>query len=69
MAKDSIKDKLSYVRAKKLFVLAALEVERYKEKNLKLDTQFPVGSSAAAKTQATLASLMEHDKATSNDVV
>lgn len=51
------------MRAKRLNVLAALEVERFRRKMLDVST-IGTGMTAAQTTAATLDSLMQHDKAT-----
>lgn len=52
------------VRAKKLHVLAALEVERYRQKALDLTLNRPPGADVAQTTAATLDTLMTHDQET-----
>ncbi len=58
------KTKVNPLRAKKLYVLAAVEVERFKAKSLDLTmTSNATGMTAAMTTAATLDSLMTHDAA------
>lgn len=55
LAKQSGETKVDPLRAKKLYVLSAMEVDRYKHR------MFDQNMSGQKNTQATLASLMEHD--------
>eukprot|EP00735_Rhodelphis_limneticus_P010276 TRINITY_DN29_c0_g1::TRINITY_DN29_c0_g1_i1::g.14869::m.14869 TRINITY_DN29_c0_g1::TRINITY_DN29_c0_g1_i1::g.14869 ORF type:complete len:1186 (-),score=401.47,sp/A6N6J5/WDR35_RAT/54.58/0.0,Coatomer_WDAD/PF04053.9/9.8e-05,Coatomer_WDAD/PF04053.9/15,WD40/PF00400.27/9.4,WD40/PF00400.27/7,WD40/PF00400.27/31,WD40/PF00400.27/2.5e+02,WD40/PF00400.27/6.1e+03,WD40/PF00400.27/1.8e+03,eIF2A/PF08662.6/0.00014,eIF2A/PF08662.6/4.8e+02,Clathrin/PF00637.15/2.1e+02,Clathrin/PF00637.15/9.7,Clathrin/PF00637.15/0.0027 len=62
--------KVNPVRAKKLYLLSALEVERFKRKQL--DTQMSDGyhtTTAASMTAHTLEGLVQHDRMTANDKV
>ncbi len=62
IAREVGKSKVNPVRSKKLFVLAALEVERFKRKTLDI-TSASKGMTSAMTTAATLDSLMTHDAA------
>jgi WD repeat-containing protein 35 len=61
IAEDVGKRQVDPLRAKKLHVLAALEVERYRKKALDLTLFTSKGKSAAATTAATLDTLMTAD--------
>jgi WD repeat-containing protein 35 len=67
MAQKQGQEKCNPLRAKKLHVLAALEVETFRKRVL--DTQATQGATAAQTTAATLDSLMTHDAATGEDRV
>jgi WD repeat-containing protein 35 len=62
-------EKRNPLRAKKLHVLAALEVERFRKRTLDTNTTQAVGMTAAQTTAATLESLMTQDGATGEDKV
>jgi WD repeat-containing protein 35 len=59
MGKESGDTKVNPLRAKKLYVLSAMEVDRFKHRML--DQNMTYGSN---NTQQTLQSLMDHDRAT-----
>lgn len=61
IAEDVGKRQVDPLRAKKLHVLAALEVERYRKKALDLSAMSTKGKSVAATTAATLDTLMTAD--------
>jgi WD repeat-containing protein 35 len=62
-------EKRNPLRAKKLHVLAALEVERFRKRVLDTNTTQAQGMTAAQTTAATLESLMTQDEATGEDKV
>lgn len=59
LGKRAGETKINPLRAKKLYVLSAMEVDRFKHRML--DTQMTFGTNS---TQATLQSLLDHDAAT-----
>lgn len=61
IAQDASKNRSHPVRSKQLYVLASLEIDQMKHKLLGQG-----GGQTTMSTQQTLASLMEHDSATSN---
>jgi len=69
MAQEQGQEKRNPLRAKKLHVLAALEVERYRKRVLTTDATQTQGMTAAQTTAATLESLMTQDGATGEDKV
>jgi WD repeat-containing protein 35 len=72
IAEETMQAKANPLRAKKLYVLAALELERFKKRTLTVDMSTMMGTtggggtraSAAQATAATLDNLMTHDQAT-----
>ncbi len=60
LAKDSLQSKINCLRAKKLYVLAALDIEKYKE--AKFDQKKLKGKTAKQTSQMTLQSLMDADR-------
>ena len=71
IAEETLQAKANPLRAKKLYVLAALELERFKKRTLTVDMSTMMGTtgggstaSAAQATAATLDNLMTHDQAT-----
>ena len=61
LARTEGTEKRNLLRAKKLQVLAALEVERFRKRVLDTQTTAVAGQTAAQTTAATLANLMTHD--------
>ena len=61
LARAEGSEKRNLLRAKKLQVLAALEVERFRKRVLDTQTTAASGQTAAQTTAATLANLMTHD--------
>ena len=64
MAQDVLRGRANPLRAKRLYVLAALEMERFKKRTLDVDTFTTTNMTAAQTTAATLDNLMQHDAAT-----
>jgi WD repeat-containing protein 35 len=64
IAEETMKTKINPLRAKKLYVLAALEMERFKKKSLDMSSMTSAGATSAQTTAATLDNLMSHDQAT-----
>lgn len=65
LGKEALKNKVNCLRAKQLYVLAALDVEKYKE--AKFDTKKLVGKDTKQTTQMTLKSLMDADRDIGSD--
>eukprot|EP00472_Partenskyella_glossopodia_P003555 CAMPEP_0197515860 /NCGR_PEP_ID=MMETSP1318-20131121/846_1 /TAXON_ID=552666 /ORGANISM="Partenskyella glossopodia, Strain RCC365" /LENGTH=784 /DNA_ID=CAMNT_0043064331 /DNA_START=21 /DNA_END=2375 /DNA_ORIENTATION=- len=70
LAKESIKSKVHMLRAKKLFVLAAFDIEKYRKKQFD-STSFMKGikggANRAQATQKTLKNLMDADRQIGSD--
>jgi WD repeat-containing protein 35 len=64
LAEETMKTKINPLRAKKLYVLAALELERFKKISFSNDMSTMGGMTSAESTAATLDNLMSHDQAT-----
>merc|ERR1712167_464821 len=69
LAEESVKNKGNYIQAKKLFVLAGLELERFKNETLNMSTMTMTGATAAETTAATLDTLMTLDTAVGSSKV
>jgi WD repeat-containing protein 35 len=70
LAKEAAASKVNPMRAKKLYVLAALEVERYRKKTLEVTVPMEGGGGhMTAQTAQTLSGLLEHDNASINNKV
>jgi len=64
LAEDTAATKVNPVRVKKLYVLAALEVERYRKTTLDMSGATRAGQTTAAATAATLDTLLRQDAET-----
>mmetsp|Transcript_14038 Transcript_14038/g.22384 ORF Transcript_14038/g.22384 Transcript_14038/m.22384 type:complete len:1210 (-) Transcript_14038:255-3884(-) len=65
LGKQALKNKVHYLRAKQLYVLAALDVEKYKER--KFNSKNTVGKDSRQTAAMTLQSLMEADRDIGSD--
>jgi WD repeat-containing protein 35 len=64
MAQEVLRARTNPMRAKRLYVLAALEMERFKKRTLTVDAFTTSNMTQAQTTAATLDNLMTHDAAT-----
>ena len=74
LAEETMQTKMNPLRAKKLYVLAALELERFKQISFSNDLTTTMNggttrATSAETTAATLDNLMSHDQATGYVVV
>ena len=68
LAEEDVKAN-KFTRAKKLYVLAGLELERFKNETLNMNTMTMTGATAAETTAATLDTLMTLDTAVGSSKV
>ena len=68
LAEEDVKAN-KFIRAKKLYVLAGLELERFKNETLNMNTMTMTGATAAETTAATLDTLMTLDTAVGSSKV
>eukprot|EP00736_Rhodelphis_marinus_P014135 Rmarinus@m.4538 len=67
LAKESAETKVNPLRAKKLYLLSALEVERNKRKQLDAAAQFQGSGAGTTAATHTLEGLVQHERMTAND--